>query len=68
MLSAFENDYPTLNGIGVRDYIHVIDLVDGPWRNWITKYGANIWNLGSGVGYSALQMVEATEKITGNIK
>ena len=67
-LSVFGGDYPTLDGTGIRDYIHVQDLVDGHIKalNVIQETtGAHFWNLGSGKGYSVLQMVKMVEQITG---
>lgn len=67
-LSIYGGDYPTSDGTGVRDYIHVMDLVEGHLlaleRLGHTR-GATVWNLGTGQGYSVLQMVRAFEKITG---
>ncbi|MFK0574043.1 UDP-glucose 4-epimerase GalE, partial [Endozoicomonas sp.] len=67
-LSVFGNDYPTHDGTGVRDYIHVVDLAIGHVRA-IEKLqkttGAHAWNLGVGNGYSVLEMVAAFEKASG---
>ena len=67
-LSVFGNDYPTNDGTGVRDYIHVIDLVIGH-INALMKLTSNpgvvTYNLGTGRGYSVLEMVEAFEKASG---
>jgi UDP-glucose 4-epimerase len=67
-LSIFGNDYPTNDGTGVRDYIHVIDLVIGH-INALMKLTSNpgvvTYNLGTGRGYSVLEMVEAFEKASG---
>lgn len=64
-LSVFGNDYPTHDGTGVRDYIHVVDLSIGHVRA-IEKLqkteGIYTWNLGVGKGYSVLEMVAAFEK------
>ncbi len=64
-LSVFGNDYPTHDGTGVRDYIHVVDLSIGHVRA-IEKLqkteGIHTWNLGVGKGYSVLEMVAAFEK------
>ncbi|MCY1288831.1 UDP-glucose 4-epimerase [compost metagenome] len=63
-LSVFGNDYPTQDGTGVRDYIHVVDLAEGHLRALDainTKSGINIWNLGTGQGYSVLEMIRAFE-------
>ncbi|MCI8759649.1 MAG: UDP-glucose 4-epimerase GalE [Clostridia bacterium] len=68
-LSVFGNDYDTLDGTGVRDYIHVVDLAKGHLKalNKIEKEGKGlyIYNLGTGTGYSVLDMVKAFEKTTG---
>ncbi|REF27352.1 UDP-galactose 4-epimerase [Xenorhabdus cabanillasii] len=61
-LSVYGNDYPTPDGTGVRDYIHVIDLADGHIAalNAVgRKSGLHIYNLGTGKGTSVLEMVEA---------
>lgn len=67
-LSVYGDDYPTVDGTGVRDYIHVVDLADGHLKalNVITKsQGVHIWNLGTGQGYSVLQMIKAFEQAAG---
>lgn len=67
-LSVFGNDYPTHDGTGVRDYIHVVDLAKGHVCaiEYAAKHtGAEVINLGTGVGYSVLDMVKAFEKATG---
>lgn len=67
-LSVFGGDYPTVDGTGVRDYIHVVDLADGhlkALRAISQRAGVNIWNLGTGTGYSVLQMVRAFEQASG---
>ncbi len=64
-LSVFGADYNTPDGTGVRDYIHVVDLVKGHLAalTYITaNLGYHIWNLGTGEGYSVLDMVRAFEK------
>lgn len=64
-LSIFGNDYPTKDGTGVRDYIHVVDLADGHIKalDRIEKQkGVMIYNLGTGVGYSVLDLVKAFEE------
>ncbi len=67
-LSVFGNDYPTPDGTGVRDYIHVVDLAKGHVLalNKLEKEekGLYIYNLGTGTGYSVLDMVKAFEKAT----
>lgn len=65
-LSVFGNDYDTPDGTGVRDYIHVVDLAKGHVA--AIRYegkGASVFNLGTGVGYSVLDMVKAFEKENG---
>jgi len=67
-LSVYGNDYPTPDGTGVRDYIHVVDLVIGHLRalDILEKNpGCVTYNLGTGQGYSVLQVVEAFEKASG---
>ena len=68
-LSVFGNDYNTPDGTGVRDYIHVVDLAKGHVcaLNKLDKEskGLFIYNLGTGTGYSVLDMVKAFEKATG---
>jgi UDP-glucose 4-epimerase len=67
-LSIFGNDYQTLDGTGVRDYIHVVDLASGHLKalDFIdNNVGLHVWNLGTGVGYSVMQLIQAFEKISG---
>ncbi len=68
-LSVFGNDYDTPDGTGVRDYIHVVDLAKGHLKALEKlekeKQGLFIYNLGTGMGYSVLDMVKAFEKATG---
>jgi UDP-glucose 4-epimerase len=68
-LSVFGNDYPTVDGTGVRDYIHVVDLALGHLAALKglekTTQGCRAYNLGTGVGYSVLQIVSAFEKASG---
>ena len=68
-LSVFGNDYDTPDGTGVRDYIHVVDLAKGHVKalEKLDKEheGLFIYNLGTGTGYSVLDMVKAFEKATG---
>ena len=68
-LSVFGNDYNTPDGTGVRDYIHVVDLAKGHIKALKKlekeKSGIYIYNLGTGKGYSVLDMVKAFEKATG---
>ena len=68
-LSIFGNDYDTTDGTGVRDYIHVVDLAKGHVKA-IEKLnkeekGLYIYNLGTGIGYSVLDIVKTFEKVTG---
>ncbi|NOU41378.1 MAG: UDP-glucose 4-epimerase GalE [Methylotenera sp.] len=67
-LEVFGSDYPTKDGTGVRDYIHVMDLAEGhvcalAWLH--NKSGAHVFNLGTGQGYSVLEMVSAFEHTSG---
>ena len=67
-LSIFGNDYPTPDGTGVRDYIHVVDLAIGHIKaldKLRENPGVAIYNLGTGQGYSVLDMVKAFEKASG---
>ncbi|MBQ2835681.1 MAG: UDP-glucose 4-epimerase GalE [Clostridia bacterium] len=68
-LSVFGNDYDTPDGTGVRDYIHVVDLAQGHIKALEKlekeKTGIYTYNLGTGVGYSVLDMVKAFEEVTG---
>lgn len=66
-LNIFGSDYDTHDGTGVRDYIHVVDLIEGHIKalNVLEKFsGVRIWNLGSGIGYSVLEIVTAFERIS----
>ena len=61
-LSVFGNDYDTPDGTGVRDYIHVVDLAKGHVAavEYVTGHtGCEVFNLGTGTGYSVLDMVNA---------
>lgn len=62
-LSVFGNDYPTVDGTGIRDYIHVMDLAEGHVAalDNLTE-GVNIYNLGTGKGTSVLELVRAFEE------
>lgn len=67
-LSVFGNDYPTPDGTGVRDYIHVMDLADGhiaALKAVGEKSGLHIYNLGTGKGSSVLEMVDAFAQASG---
>ncbi len=66
-LAVYGNDYPTHDGTGVRDFIHVEDLAAGHIAvlNHMEHAGVQIYNLGTGVGYSVLDLVNAFEKATG---
>jgi len=76
-LTIFGNDYPTKDGTGVRDYLHVMDLADGHLSaiqylqrqmdhdKVVLSGGTYTFNLGTGSGYSVLDMVRAMEKATG---
>lgn len=67
-LHVFGNDYPTRDGTGVRDYIHVVDLADGHLRaleKLESNPGVVTYNLGTGQGYSVLDMVKAFEEASG---
>lgn len=67
-LRVFGGDYNTKDGTGVRDYIHVVDLATGHLSalDYISNCsGIHVWNLGTGVGYSVLDMITAFEKASG---
>ena len=66
---VFGSDYPTADGTGVRDYIHVVDLAEGHVAALKLfeqeKCGLHIYNLGTGMGYSVLEMISAFSKAVG---
>ncbi|MBQ6495002.1 MAG: UDP-glucose 4-epimerase GalE [Bacilli bacterium] len=67
-LSIFGDDYDTKDGTGVRDYIHVVDLARGHVKaleKLLSVKGINIYNLGTGNGYSVLEMVNTFSKVNG---
>ena len=67
-LSVFGNDYDTHDGTGVRDYIHVVDLAKGHIKaieKICSETGCDAYNLGTGHGYSVLDVINAFEKATG---
>ncbi|WNR43790.1 UDP-glucose 4-epimerase GalE [Paenibacillus roseipurpureus] len=67
-LQVYGNDYDTLDGSGVRDYIHVVDLAQGHLKaleKVLASSGVEAYNLGTGQGYSVLEMVAAFERVTG---
>jgi UDP-glucose 4-epimerase len=67
-LSVFGNDYRTFDGTGVRDYIHVVDLAQGhvkALQKLASQTGVLTYNLGTGRGYSVLEMIDAFEKASG---
>ncbi|HPD56814.1 MAG TPA: UDP-glucose 4-epimerase GalE [Smithellaceae bacterium] len=67
-LMIFGNDYDTADGTGVRDYIHVVDLAKGhikALKKLLKSPGNNVYNLGTGRGYSVLEMVNAFETASG---
>ena len=65
-LRVFGDDYPTVDGTGVRDYIHVVDLAEGhvAAMDRLTD-GVNVYNLGTGRGTSVLELVRAFEEANG---
>ncbi|WP_461480962.1 UDP-glucose 4-epimerase GalE [Porticoccus sp.] len=70
-LSVFGDDYPTPDGTGVRDYLHVMDLAEGhvcalrKLTESDSGAGCRAWNLGTGSGYSVLEMIRAFESVSG---
>jgi UDP-glucose 4-epimerase len=68
LLYIFGNDYPTVDGTGVRDYIHVVDLAQGHLKalEKLSEHpGVVVYNLGTGRGYSVLEVIAAFEKVSG---
>lgn len=67
-ISVYGDCYPTRDGTGVRDYIHVVDLARGHLKALaaiMRKPGVNVWNLGRGEGYSVLDVIRAFERASG---
>ncbi|HBQ64307.1 MAG TPA: UDP-glucose 4-epimerase GalE [Clostridiales bacterium] len=67
-LTVYGNDYPTLDGTGIRDYIHVTDLARGhvtALKKVLGGSGVEAYNLGTGKGYSVLEIIRAFEKASG---
>ena len=67
-LRVYGNDYQTPDGTGVRDYIHVVDLAKGhvaACRYLLDHTGCEVFNLGTGVGYSVLDVVKTFERVNG---
>lgn len=67
-VGIFGNDYDTKDGTGIRDFIHVVDLVDAHILgiNKLLKNESAIYNLGNGQRFSVLEMIEAARKVTGH--
>ncbi len=67
-LYVFGNDYDTHDGTGIRDYIHVVDLAKGHLKaleKIMSSKGIDVYNLGTGVGYSVLDVIKCFEKVIG---
>lgn len=67
-LSIYGNDYDTIDGTGVRDYIHVVDLANAhlcALNNRLSKEGCRVWNIGTGNGCSVLEVKDTFEKVNG---
>ncbi len=67
-LSIYGNDYDTVDGTGVRDYIHVVDLANAhlcALNNRLSKEGCRVWNIGTGNGCSVLEVKDTFEKVNG---
>ncbi|MGI5971043.1 MAG: UDP-glucose 4-epimerase GalE [Oscillospiraceae bacterium] len=67
-IQVFGNDYPTRDGTCIRDYVHVEDLIDAHLLalDYLSSGGrTDVFNLGSGVGYSVLEIIRAAEQVTG---
>lgn len=68
-LSVFGDNYLTHDGTGVRDYIHVLDLAEGHLAAMdylAMKPGHHVWNLGTGLGYSVMDVIKGLEQVTGH--
>ena len=66
-LAVFGNDYPTRDGTGVRDYIHVVDLAAGHLKALQAieaGSGVHVWNLGTGTGYSVLEVIRVFKQVS----
>jgi UDP-glucose 4-epimerase len=69
-LQIFGNDYPTPDGTGIRDYIHVMDLAEAHQAalNFLNNHtGSHVFNIGAGSGISVLEMIRAFEKASGRV-
>jgi UDP-glucose 4-epimerase len=67
-LNVFGNDYPTPDGTGLRDYIHIMDLAEGHLASFIyvqNHFGWTVFNLGLGKGYSVLDVLKTYEEVNG---
>ena len=67
-LNVFGDDYPTMDGTGIRDYIHVVDLAKGHVSacDYLKNHqGVEVFNLGTGIGYSVFDVVKAFESVSG---
>ena len=66
-LAIFGKDYPTPDGTCIRDYLHVVDLAVGHLKalSSLSKPGSHVFNLGTGQGYSVMEMVRAFESVSG---
>ena len=67
-MTVYGNDYPTKDGTGVRDYIHVVDLAQGHLAaiNWVRSHNeCDAFNLGTGTGYSVLDLIHSLEAVSG---
>lgn len=67
-LTVYGDDYDTKDGTGVRDYIHVVDLAQGhvaALKHLEKECGCKVYNLGTGTGYSVIEMAKAFEKVSG---
>ncbi|WP_430786432.1 UDP-glucose 4-epimerase GalE [Virgibacillus flavescens] len=67
-LKVFGNDYPTIDGTGIRDYIHIVDLAIGHVKaveKIMTKPGIDAYNLGTGIGYSVFEVIQAFKDASG---
>jgi len=67
-VEVFGSDYSTRDGTCIRDYVHVVDLADAHIQalDHLDRVGKAIYNLGSGAGYSVLEVIEAARRVTGH--
>lgn len=68
-ITVFGTDYPTKDGTGIRDYIHITDLAQGHLKALNNMSGLKIYNLGTGIGYSVMELVDTFNRVNNqNVK